>query len=201
MALVAKDPFDVAPGAARYTRFAWLTCGLGTISALFCAVHLGQNVQAWYRMQDELAQARNTWQAAADLRKSRVASEPAQTTQARLALQRALRLSWDSLFAVFEEAGQQVDGRASITTLSPVKVREQGSVEVSVTALAVSPDVMVQYLRALEGRPQVQEVQLVNQQPMTHAGAQVVRFQAMLLWAPTSATAIVLSTAGSRRGQ
>lgn len=200
MAIFVTDPFDVAPSAPRYTPLAWLAFALGLLVALLCAIQLVRSVQDWYRIQNDVAHARVAWEQAAQRHSRSLTTESPQETEAKLTLQRLLRLSWTGLFATLEAAGQRVEGRAAVTALSPVKLRE-GTIEVSITGLAVSPDHMLQYLRALEGQPQVHDIQLASQQPAAQGGIEVVRFQAILLWQPTAATPPAAVSDDRRQGR
>lgn len=200
MASFSMNPFDVAPDAPRHAPWAWLTLGVGLVIALVCSFQLARTVQSWHQTERDLARARAAWELAAQRQSRAPTVETAQSTEAKLALRRVLRLSWSSLFATLESAGQRVQGRAAVTSLSPVKLRD-GAIEVSITGLAVSPDIMLQYLRALEGQPQVHDIQLASQQPATPGAAEVIRFQAILLWQPAPGTTPAPSPEDRRRGR
>lgn len=200
MAAFLNDPFDVAPDAPRYTPLAWLILGLGVLAVLVCTFQLASTVLNWQRTESDLTSVRAAREHAARRQSSSPAAESPQELETKLALQRVLRLSWTSLFATLEAAGQRVQGRATVTELLPVKLRDD-AIEVHLTGLAVSPDIMLEYLRALQGQQRVHDVQLTHQQPTTRGAAEVVRFQATLQWLPESGTDSVMARPDPQLGR
>lgn len=98
-------------------------------------------------------------------------------------LQHVLRMSWSGLFDALESAGRHVGGRATILSLVPVRT-EAGSAQIGITALAVSNQFLVDYIKALERDPHVREVRLAAQRPALNGGVEVVRFEITVLWEP-----------------
>lgn len=178
-----QDPFDIAPHATRHTPVAWGVLLAGAAVAAFAALHFARAWESTAGADEELGAARQALRAQA-LKASALASEqaraPTDAVRARLELQRILNLSWSGLFDVLEAATKAVDRRVTISSLAPVKLRPAGA-EVGVTALAATPDAMLQYLKALQEDRRVQQVQLVSQQLTTFGSAQVLRFQVAIL--------------------
>jgi hypothetical protein len=180
-----RDPFDIAPHASRHTRASWMTLVLGLVSALVCASLLGRSLQSLQRAEQasrkdrELAQAQAEAEAVA--RHRRADPTALERGRAQRRLQQVLRMSWSGLFDALESAGQHVDGGVSIISLAPVAA--QGHVaEVTLTALAVSEQVMLQYIRTLQKDPHVREVRLSTQQPAVNGAVPVIRFQFSMWW-------------------
>jgi hypothetical protein len=185
--MFVRDPFDIAPNASRHTRASWLMLLLGVVFALLCAFLLDRSLQAvkqaeeTTRKQRDGMQAQARSEAAARVRRA----DPAalEGARAQQKLQHILRMSWSGLFDALEAAGRQVDGGTTIVSLAPVKTQADAA-EVGITGMAVSNQVMLDYIRALGKNPHVLEVNLVTQQPALNAGAPVVRFQLSILWDP-----------------
>lgn len=185
--MFVRDPFDVAPGATRHTRVAWLTLAVGLVFMLACGALLERNLNAVRHAEDagrtqrDLARASAEKEIAARQRSSDPAAVERMRAQQRL--QNILRMSWSGLFDALESAGRQVDGGAVILALAPARTQADAA-EVGLTGLAVSHQVVVDYIRALETSPGVRQVQLATQQPALSSGVQVVRFQLSFLWDP-----------------
>jgi Tfp pilus assembly protein PilN len=195
-----RDPFDIAPGASRHSRASWFVLALGVLFALAGAALLEKSVEAARvaaqanREAQEIARAR----AANDAAKRLKQSDPAaiERMRAQRKLQQMLRVSWSGLFDALEFAGQQVEGHATVLSLAPVKAQSDRA-ELSVTALAVSSQVMLDYMRALQKDSHVREVRLSSQQPAQNAGTPVLRFQLLLLWEPQPAPAAPAQAGGA----
>jgi hypothetical protein len=185
--MFVRDPFDIAPNASRHTRASWLTLALGLVFMLLSGVVLDRSVLAMKQAEESTTKQREMLQTQAD---GKAAARRNQTDPAALAraqaqqkLQHILRMSWSGLFDALESAGRKVDGGTVVLSLAPTRTQADAA-EVGVTALAVSSQVMVDYIRALESNAHVREVQLTMQQPAVSGTAQVVRFQLAILWDP-----------------
>jgi len=181
--MFVQDPFDIAPQARRHTPAALGLLLAGVAFALFAAFQLARAWSSISHADEELADARQALRSQSLKDSAAVAEaarEPADGLRARLELQRILNLSWSGLFGILESATKAVDGRVTISSLAPVKLRPEGA-EISVTALAATSDAMLQYLKALQADRRVQQVQLVSQQPATLGTAPVLRFQVSVL--------------------
>lgn len=180
--MLIQDPFDIAPAAQRYTPAAWLLLAVAFGFAAVASTQLLHACEQASAAQDELQQIQRTLRRqekkaaeAADL-----AREPGDLVRARLQLQRVLNVSWSGLFELLEGATKLVDGRVTLSSLAPVRLRPEGA-EIGITGLAASSDAMLQYLKFLDAHPQVLQVQLVSRQAETLNGAAVLRFQAKVL--------------------
>ena len=185
--MFVRDPFDLAPRASRHTRASWLTLVLGLLFVLLCTYFLVRGIQA-VKQADSGNQVRRQLlrvQAENEAATRRKNSDPTalERIRAEQKLHHTLRMSWAGLFDALESAGKDVDGRTTVLSLAPLKTQADAA-EVGITALAVSNQVMVDYIRALEKDPHVREVQLSMQQPALNAGVEVVRFQLSVLWDP-----------------
>jgi Tfp pilus assembly protein PilN len=183
--MFVRDPFDVAPGASRHTRASWITLVAGLLFAGGCGMLLQRSHDA-LRQAEARAQAQQREQqarAAAQQRVQQVDPATLDRMRAQQDLQRILRMSWTGLFEALEAAGQQVEGRASVLSLTPARTQADAA-EVGITGLAVSNAVLVDYIRALQANPSIRQAQLTMQQPATSAGVPVVRFQLAVLWDP-----------------
>lgn len=181
--MLIEHPFDIAPHARRFTPAAWCLLTIGLAFAIVCASEFARSWKQGMQDQQELAALRGELAArtrAAAALEGEQTKEPAERVQARLVLQRALNLSWSGLFQVLEDATQAVDGRVAVSALAPVRLRPEGA-EVRITALAATPDAMIEYLRAMQKDARIQQLQLTAQQPATVGGANVIRFQASVL--------------------
>ncbi len=182
-----QDPFDIAPNARRHTRASWLTLAFGLVFAAMTANLLHRSWQTVRSAEEtarkglELVQAHARSAAAARLKQ--VDPLALEKLRAQQKLQDMLRTSWSGLFDALESAGKLVDGRVTVVALAPVRSQSDAA-EVSVTALAVSNEVMLDYIRALDSDTHVREVQLSTQQPTTSAGVAVIGFQLSILWEP-----------------
>jgi len=182
-----RDPFDVAPHASRNARASWIALVLGVVFVLVSGLLLARSVNVLRqtedatRVQREFQQAQAEREAAARLKQNGPAA--LEKLRAQQKVQAMLRLSWFGLFDALESAGGQVKGRTTILSLAPVKTQAD-TAEVSLTGLAVSSQVMIEYIRALETHPQVREVQLLMQQPAPSSDAQLVKFQLSVFWQP-----------------
>jgi hypothetical protein len=185
--MFVRDPFDIAPRASRHTRAGWFTLALGLLFMLLCLYLLGRGVQAWNQAEATSRTQRQLLrvQAEKEAASRRMNSDPAalERIRAEQKLQQMLRMSWAGLFDALEASGKEVGGRATVLSLAPLKTQADAA-EVGITALAVSNQVMVDYIRALEKDPHIREVQLSMHQPSLSAGVEVVRFQLSVLWDP-----------------
>lgn len=184
--MFVRDPFDIAPRASRHTRAGWFTLALGLLFMLLCMYLLGRGVQAWNQAEATSRAQRQLLRAAEkEAASRRVNSDPAalERIRAEQKLQQMLRMSWAGLFDALEASGKEVGGRATVLSLAPLKTQAD-TAEVGITALAVSNQVMVDYIRALEKNPHIREVQLSTHQPSLSGGVEVVRFQLSVLWDP-----------------
>jgi len=154
---------------------------------LLCLYLLGRGVQAWNQAEATSRTQRQLLrvQAEKEAASRRMNSDPAalERIRAEQKLQQMLRMSWAGLFDALEASGKEVGGRATVLSLAPLKTQADAA-EVGITALAVSNQVMVDYIRALEKDPHIREVQLSMHQPSLSAGVEVVRFQLSVLWDP-----------------
>jgi Tfp pilus assembly protein PilN len=180
-----RDPFDFAPGSSRHTRVSWLTLAVGLAFACFCAMMLAQNFQALKQAEGDARkqQALLNAKAVSDAASKR---DPAgaQRMKAQRHLQDMLRMSWSGLFDALESSAQKVDGGVAVLALTPTRIQSDAA-EVGLTALALSDQVMLDYLRALQASPQLREVKLSAQQPVVNGGVPVVRFQLAITWKQT----------------
>lgn len=179
--MLANDPFNIAPHAPRLTRAGWLCLVLGSTFLLLCSGLLVRGWRDMPRLHD------------ADPARANALPKPdaaaLEKAQAQQKLQDRLRMSWTGLFDACESAAGKVDGGASIVSLNPGKIQGD-AVEVGVTVVALSGQVMLDYIRALQTHPQVREVRLATQQPGTQVVAPALRFQLTVLWAPRAASAL-----------
>ena len=189
--MFVRDPFDIAPNASRHTRAGWLALAMGLLFALFCGSMLERSLRAAKQAEESTRKQREALQAQAESTAAarRNQADPAAVERARAQqkLQHILRMSWSGLFDALESAGGQVDGGAAVVSLAPAKTQADAA-EVAITAVAVSHQLMLDYVRALQQHPHVSQVQLVTQQPAMNAGAPVVRFQLSILWDPRGQT-------------
>jgi hypothetical protein len=183
--MFVRDPFDIAPNASRHTTASWIALVVGVLFAVVGAVLLHRGLDAMnaatdaHRKSEELSRAQAAIDAAARARQSDPRSLEKMREQQKL--QHMLRASWSGLFDALEVAAQQVQGHATVLALAPVKTQTQAA-EVGLTALAISDQAMLDYVRALEQDPHVREVRLLSQQPALSGGMPVVRFQLLILW-------------------
>jgi hypothetical protein len=185
--IFAPDPFDIAPGASGPTKAGWLVLALGVLFLGLCTWLLVQSM-ARLEQAEELGRATRRQlhaqeQASAALREKQ--SDPAvqEKSRAQRKLRETLGMSWSGLFDALEAAADEVDGGTAVLALVPTR-GEAESARVSITALAVSSDVMIEYVDALAQDPHVREVQLLTQQPAADAGVNGVRFKIAVVWEP-----------------
>jgi hypothetical protein len=190
MSMFARDPFDIAPSASRYTTISWMALATGLAFALVGATLLQQSLDAVSvatearQKSEQMSRALAAREAAARAQQSNPRSLDRMREQQRL--QQILRASWSGLFDALEVAAQQVQGHVTVLGLAPVKTQTQ-AVEIGLTALAVSNETMLDYVRALGDNPHVREVRLLSQQPTLSGTASLVRFQLSVLWDARSA--------------
>jgi hypothetical protein len=182
-----RDPFDIAPDAPRQTRASWLTLAGGLLFAVLCAWPLARSMQAMDQAESAIEGARAASNAQADdQRAARLRqNDPRllEQVKAQQKLQQILRMSWSGLFDALESAAQSVHRGAVILSLVPVRTQADAA-QVGLTGLAVSPQIMIDYIGALQKNPNVRQVELTMQQPAVKAGVKVVRFQVSVLWDP-----------------
>lgn len=187
--IFAPDPFDIAPHAPHHTRASWYALLAGLLFATLCAWPLARGMQAMNQAEAASRGARAALHALADEQRgaSLRQNDPRFLDQVRAQqkLQQILRMSWSGLFDALESAVQSVRGGAVIVSLVPVKTQADAA-QVGITALAISPQVMIDYIGALQRNPHVRQVELTMQQPAVKAGAQGLRFQVSVLWDPRS---------------
>jgi hypothetical protein len=190
--MFVRDPFDIAPKAPRQTQASWVTLAAGLLFVALCAWPLVRSMQAMKQAEAASQGARAALNARADSQRTarQRQNDPAflEQVKAQQKLQQILRMSWSGLFDALESAAQEVRGGAVILSLVPVKTQADAA-QVGITALAVSPQIMIDYIGALQKNPHVRQVELTMQQPTVKAGAHVVRFQASVLWDPRSKVA------------
>lgn len=190
------DPFDLAPGARRHPRAAWIVLAAGVAFAALCALPLVRTLESRSRAEEDLTLAVKTSRMRTD---AEVAARLAQTEpvaleriKAQQALQNQLRMSWTSLFDALEAASGEAKGGATVLSLAPVASRS-GAAEIAITAMATSVPVMLTYVRSLQSSAHIREVQLSAQQPASSGGEAMVRFQLSLLWMPGAGSQAVAS--------
>lgn len=186
--LFARDPFDIAPAAQRPTRAAWLLLALSTLFAAFAATMLERSLAAVGRAE-EAARAREQAQRVQAQREAAArarANDPATLEQLRAQqqLQRTLRMSWSGLFDALEHAAHKVEGRVTVTSVAPVRTQTNGA-EVSIAGLALTNDVLLLYVEALQDEKHVTQATLTSQQLAQTGGMPVSRFHLSLEWEPT----------------
>jgi hypothetical protein len=205
--MFVRDPFDIAPGASRQGPASWVALAVGVMFAMVSAFLLAMSVRVLNvaseanKTSAEQSRAAAAAEAAARLKRS----DPAalERMRAQQKLQQMLRTSWSGLLDALEFASQQTDGHATVLSLVPVKT-QAGAAQVGITALALSNQVMLDYVRALQKDPHVREVRLLMQQPALSGTTPVVRFQLALLWQPrpgSSASALPAASATASASQ
>jgi hypothetical protein len=190
--MFARDPFDLAPTAQRPTRAAWTLFIVGLLFALVCGAVLQRSVRAVQHAREAataqqevmLAQKRRD-AAAREQAKDPVAVE---RVRAQQQLQRNLRMSWSGLFDALEGAARKVNGRVSVTALAPAKA-DADLAQVNITGVALTNDVLLDYVEALQDQSHVKQAALTGQEPAQGVGgAPVVRFHLSLVWQPGGPT-------------
>jgi hypothetical protein len=185
--MFVRDPFDIAPDASRHSHASWFALALGVLFAIVGAALLARSMDTVKaardanRRQQEVGRERAASQAAARLKQSDPAA--VERMRAQHKLQQTLRMSWSGLLEALEFAGQQVEGHATVLSLAPIKTQADAA-EVGITALALTNQMMLDYMRALQKDPHVREVRLSSQQPAQNGMTPVVRFQLLLVWDP-----------------
>lgn len=178
-----NDPFDIAPGHRRQRPASWAILAIGAVFCVVCGIHAARSFKTFQEARAATQDVKSALQAKRkrdELVRAQQAVAPVEATKAELALQHALVRSWSGIFGTLELATKAVAGRATITSIAPVRLRPEGT-EINITALALSNDAMVQLLQALSFGPLTRDVQLLNQQPVNLSGRPAVRFQAVIL--------------------
>jgi hypothetical protein len=116
-----------------------------------------------------------------------VAKDPAalERLRAQQQLQRNLRMSWSGLFDALEGAARNVQGRATVTALAPARA-DADLAQVNITGVALTNDVLLEYVEALQDQPHVKDVTLTSHEPAQNSGTAVVRFHLLLVWQPAA---------------
>lgn len=205
--MFSLDPFDIAPRARRHAPASWIVLAAGTVVAMLGVLALFSGFEALSAAEDLAAESKARRQASrraeAVLEGSRAKLSP-QAVKILQELNPHARVSWHGLLDLLESAGKEVEGGAVVVTLAPA-TQEAGRSQITMTGLAVSTPMMINYIRALERQPRIAEVRLATQQPAREAGAEVVRFQFSMILDTAGAPASqptgpgVTSTAAGRR--
>jgi hypothetical protein len=185
--IFVRDAFDIAPLNPRHTAASWLVLIAGGSLFVLCAWSLADSVNA---MDQANAASKDVVSAAQAFAKSKRAasklqSDPkaAEITKAQRALEKLSRISWSDLFEALELSAYEVDHGVSIISLVPSNTQGDAAL-VNITALAVSPKMMLTYVQALQEDAHVRQVEITSHQPDTKVGPSAIRFQATVLWIP-----------------
>jgi hypothetical protein len=181
------SPFDIAPGARRYTRTAWRVFAAGLLFLLACVwllLHAKQELRNAQAAQTDVQAERQAFAAAQRLEQTRL-NDPAvmAKTKAQQSLQQMIRMSWFGLFDALETAARDVRGGVSLLSLVPSQAQTEAT-QVRLTAVAASAPVMLEYLRILRKDPRILSAELNSQQPDENVGPGVIRMQLTVLWNP-----------------
>jgi hypothetical protein len=185
--IFVRDAFDIAPLTPRHTSASWLVLIVGSAVFLFCAWSLADSVNALDRANTASKDLVSAAQALAKSKRaaSKLQSDPkaAAITKAQRALEKLSRISWSDLFEALELAAYEVDDGVSIISLVPSNTQGDAAL-VNITALAVSPKMMLTYVQALQEDAHVRQVEITSHQPEAKVGPTAIRFQATVLWIP-----------------
>ncbi len=180
-------PFDIAPGAQRYTPAAWRVFGIGALFLLICSGLLGYTLQKLQSARTAQTNVRAEQQALAGAQRAALASQSDPRTvekvKAQQRLQQMIRMSWFGLFDALETAARDVRGGVSLLSLVPSQGQADAT-QVSLTAVATNTPVMLEYLRLLRKDPRILSAELHSQQPDVNVGPGVIRIQFTVLWNP-----------------
>jgi hypothetical protein len=181
------SPFDIAPGAQRYTRTAWRVFGAGLLFLLACIwllLHARQELRNAQAAQTDVQAERQALVTAQRLEQTRL-NDPVvmAKTKAQQSLQQMIRMSWFGLFDALETAARDVRGGVSLLSLVPSQAHTEAT-QVRLTAVAASAPVMLEYLRILRKDPRILSAELNSQQPDENVGPGVIRMQLTVLWNP-----------------
>lgn len=186
-----RDPFNIAPHAPRHTRASWMVLAAGLLFAGGCIWPLAQGIQAMKQATDVHTAANAAVRSQADVQRTALLrqNDPAALARAKAQqkIQTMLRMSWSGLFGALETAAQAVRGGVSILALVPSNAQANVA-QVSVTALAANPHVMLKYVDALQKNSYIRNVEVTMQQPDEKTGPDVIRFQMTVLWDPSAMT-------------
>lgn len=186
--LFSRDSFDIAPQARRPTRASWVALAAGLLFASLCTWPLVMSVQALRQTaaaQNRASAATRTMEEGQRAAMRQNGPAAAERSRAQKKLQQTLRMSWSGLLEALETATHQVQGGVSILTLVPTKVQDEAA-QVSITAMAANPAIMLKYIGSLQKDIRVRQVEISTQQPDDKVGPEVIRFQLSVLWDPTA---------------
>lgn len=180
-------PFDIAPGAQRYTTTAWRIFGFGLLSLVTCAGLLVYTLQELQSARAAQTSVRAERQVLADAQRAAQArqNDPLvlEKVKAQQRLQQMIRMSWFGLFDALETAARNVRGGVSLLSLVPSPTQAE-SIQVRLTAVAANTPVMLEYLRLLRKDARILSAELNSQQPDENVGPGVVHMQLTVLWNP-----------------
>lgn len=183
------DPtrLNLARPNRRHPPISWVLLALGALLCALSVYHLQHSIKALDEVsmrQREFSQASKRRTESTRKAKLLENSPPMlERDKAQRQLQEFAHMSWDGLFDALEVAADVVRSGVSIVVLVPSKI-QPSSIELTLTALASNPPVMLAYLKALKTDPRVMQVELTSQQPDEKSGPGVVRFQFNLVCDP-----------------
>lgn len=182
-----NTPFDIAPGARRYTATAWRIFGIGLFFLVVCAGILAYALKELQDARTAQISERTERQVLADAQRVAQArqNDPLvlEKIKAQQRLQQMIRMSWFGLFDALETAARDVRGGVSLLSLVPSPAQASAT-QVRLTAVAANTPVMLAYLRLLRKDPRILSAELNSQQPDENVGPGVIRMQLTVLWDP-----------------
>lgn len=179
------QPFEFAPGAARYLPLSWVFL-LGGLAALLTGGYLirdaDRNLEA-ARTQQNLSLKQQRAQAD---HARRLAGDPLanEKLQAQRKLEASLQMPWSLLLDALEAATDTVEGRVTLISMSPSSSQGGGPSTRKVELLMVAKNygAMLGYVDAMRDVAGFSDVRIINHQIDTKVGPEALRFQVNAGW-------------------
>jgi hypothetical protein len=187
--LFTSDPLELAPQAARYSLTSWRVLGFGLALLMTSVWVLNESLT-------DLRSAEKRQRALLSAQRKTVDTDPnagVQTAQllARSAREKAfegqLRAEWLGILDVFETGASAIHGGVTLLSLSPSSVHWNDA-RFTVTAVAINPEIMLQYVEILRNARNMRDVQIQSHRPEEAVGPEAIRFQLQSSWKSDQAT-------------
>lgn len=174
-----RPAFDIAPDPFTGKPLARVALGMSFVAA--CAA--GWYAYGGYQLLEAAITAANAAQEAkARAAAARLPKDP-QAERSQRTLHAAVSASWTRLFAAIEAASQRTNGACQLLSLSAGR-SEQGLSTFTLTAVAGSYPVMLDFVQALQAQPSIGQVRLELHQTVLAGTEPTIRFQLLVGWNP-----------------